>query len=90
MALTKNGVERSGYTALYSFHDRFANKEQDLLSRLINFQRGDYYVTFRITYEHSGRDAAEKQITDFIDKLAWPVETPGKAASEICSQLRLG
>jgi len=73
MTLDKSGVKYDGYYALFSFRAKFVDQlDQDLLSQVILFQRGDYYVLFRISYAASDKVNAEAQITDFIDKLAWP------------------
>jgi len=73
ITLEKGGTKFDGFSALYSFRGKFvANKEQDLLSKLIVFRRGDYYVLYRISYAADDKAAAEKQIDDFIQQLAWP------------------
>ena len=73
VTFAKSGADYDGLKALYSFHDKFINhQDQDLLSQLILFQRGDYYVLFRITYAQSDKTAAEQQIADFLKQLAWP------------------
>jgi len=73
ITLTKSGVKYDGFNALFSFRDKFvADTPQDLLSKLIIFRRGDYYVLFRISYSLTDKANEEKQIADFIEQLAWP------------------
>ncbi len=71
--LEKSGIKYDGYYALFSFRSKFVgDQEQDLLSQLILFQRGSYYVLFRISYAANDKANAEKQIDDFLQQLAWP------------------
>jgi hypothetical protein len=75
--LSKGGVGYDGLYASYGFHDKFVgHREQDLLSRVVLFQRGDYFVLFRISYARTYPIATEKQIDDFMDKLEWPKGDP--------------
>ena len=83
ITLNKSGVKYDGFNALFSFRDKFvANTPQDLLSKLIVFRRGDYYVLYRISYALSDKKAAESQISDFIDQLAWPAGDGSAAPSK--------
>jgi len=71
--LEKSGTRYEGYYALYSFRGKFVGHEdQDLLSQVIVFQRGDYYILYRISYAAAYRTQAEGEINEFIDQLAWP------------------
>ena len=81
MTLDKAGTKYDGFYALFLFRGKFvANTDQDLLSQLIVFQRGDYYVLFRISYAASDKVKAEAEINDFIQQLAWP-KGDGSASS---------
>jgi len=78
MALTKAGETYNGFSALFSFRDKFVgDTDQDLLSQVLLFQRGDYFVLFRISYVQADKTAAEAAITAFIDALAWPTGDKG-------------
>jgi hypothetical protein len=73
ITLRKGGVSYAGFSALFTFHASFVNATpQELLSKLLVFRRGDYYVLYRISYAASARAAAERQIDDFIQRLDWP------------------
>jgi hypothetical protein len=82
--LTKAGVPYDGFSALYAFRGKFiGDTEQELLSKLLCFRRGDYYVTFRISYAKSDQKAAESQIADFLDKFTWPSGNATETAATI-------
>jgi len=78
--LNKSGVTYSGFSALFSFRDKFvSHTEEALLSQLLVFRRGDYYVLFRISYAADDKSAAEGKITDFIQQFAWPPDGIGSS-----------
>ena len=73
VTVEKTGVIYHGFYALYGFRDKFVGHvSQDLLSQLIVFRRGDYYVLFRISYAVADKANAEARIADFLDQFAWP------------------
>lgn len=73
ISLNKSGVDYRGFGALFAFRYNFAGKDdQELLSRLWVFRRGNYYVLYRISYLRGDKGAAEKEIDDFIRQLSWP------------------
>ena len=73
VTLEKSGVKYDGFSALYSFRGNFfGTPDQELLSKVIVFKRGDYYVLVRVTYALSDKTNAELEIADFIYKLEWP------------------
>lgn len=73
ITLRKSGATYNGFSALYSFRAKFVGEEeQDLLSMLWVFRRGDYYVLYRISYSMADKVNAESQIADFIRQLTWP------------------
>ena len=77
ITVTKSGVNYNGFSALYSFRDKFVGHvPQDLLSHLLVFRRDDYYVLFRISYPAADKKDAESKINDFLEQFAWP---PGGA-----------
>jgi hypothetical protein len=73
VTFTKSGATYNGYRARFSFRDKFVgDAPQDLLL----FQRGDYFVLFRISYSAADQAAAEKEIDDFLQQFAWPPGNP--------------
>lgn len=84
LTLRKSGVDYHGYSASFSLRAKLVgDKAQDLLSKLLLFRRGAYDILYRISYVQSDKDAAEKQIDTFLDKLAWPAGgTDGPAGTD--------
>jgi hypothetical protein len=82
LTFDKAGTTYHGFAALFSFRDKFVGeKPQNLLSKLIVFRRDDYYILYRISYASSDRADAERQIADFLARLAWP--SGGKDSSGV-------
>lgn len=77
VTLNKAGATYNGYSALFTFQGKFAaDTAQELLSKLLVFRYGDYFVTYRVSYTGDNRAANEKLIDDFIQNLDWPPPTP--------------
>ena len=77
VTLNKADASYSGYSALFGFQGKFASDtEQALLTKLLVFQYGDYFVTYRISYPDNDRLTTEKLINDFIQQLDWPPPVP--------------
>jgi hypothetical protein len=70
----KSGTKYHGYEADYAFPDKFGSSPApvDILSKVVVFRRDDYFVLFRISYLLSDKQAAEREINDLLQGLAWP------------------
>ena len=82
VTLNKGGAAYDGYSALFSFQGKFStDTAQELLSKLLVFSYGDYFVTYRFSYSKDDQAATEKLIDDFNQKFDWPPPPPAPPPS---------
>jgi hypothetical protein len=77
LRVDKSGAAYDGLEAIYAMNEAFGSAQrQPLLSRLILFRRGDYWVFYRITYTKASAAVTEKQIDAFLQAFQWPQGVP--------------
>lgn len=61
-----SGLHPRGRRATFTFEDSIDGRKTTILSELLMFPRGDYYLTFRVTYIARHADAMKREIDTLV------------------------
>ena len=68
----RSNLHPGGRRAVFTFVDSLGGQKTKMLSELLMFPRGDYYLTFRVTYIASHAERMRQEIDTFVRGFRMP------------------